>query len=44
MKEDGFGVEGKIVPPTIKFSYFNGSSIMPYLSMCLMCNKLVLTD
>ena len=44
MGEDGFGVEGKIVPPTIKFSHFNGSSIMPYLSMCLMCNKLVLSD
>ena len=44
MKEDGFGVKGKIVPPAIEFSYFNGKSIMPYLSMCLMCNKLVLSD
>ena len=44
MKEDGFGAEGEPVPKTIKFSYFNPENILPYLSMCLLCDKLVLSD
>ena len=44
VSEDGRGVEGKDIPKSIDFLYENKEKIMPYLNMCMLCNKWVLSE
>lgn len=44
MTENGKGVKGMDIPLSIDFDFMKRETILPFLSMCLMCKKLILSE
>jgi hypothetical protein len=44
LNENGKGIAGKVIPQSIEFRHFKQENIMPYLNMCFLCKRLMLSD